>query len=169
MTNTTPFEKPEFKILDRETAISNMILQEDIFERPEAYRTALTIGSVLMNTEAKIEDNVVDGDVLKKLQNFFGYRHDRDIDFDDASETALASDEAHRKLISMSRINTNQRNQSTKRGTNTGFEVNVEAEAIRDTIRQNRLAFFVGRVITYKSQQKSKDADPQEDHLRHVS
>ncbi len=159
MTNTTPFEKPEF-IFGPETAVSSLILVEDIFARPEAYRTALAASSVLMNAEVETEEHIVDGDVIKRLQGFFEYRHDRDVDFDPDTEDALTQDPDHMKLLEDFRVNNDQLKLSTaKRNTNSNFESDAKANLLRDRIRQHRLGFFVGRVITWKELSEGTDKD----------
>lgn len=135
--------KPEFTVTDSEDSILAKLIEQDIFARPEAYRTVLVLGS-LATVEAS-DDNPIDGDVIRRVEEYFKYRIDKAVSFDNDTEDALAGDIEHSSLI-------------RSIGKTQNPERKIER---RDQVRQNRLAFFVDRVIDWQRQESS-----QNDNLR---
>lgn len=138
MTNTTPIQKPELLTTDQDTIVFAKHLEEDILLRPDAYKTILTIGETV--TAEATES--IDGDVIKRVRDYVGYKFYFDIEFDADTEQAIATDEAHQTLISTLR---NDRNEETR-------------TANRDKVAYSRLAKFVDRVIAFQAQESSTDA-----------
>lgn len=135
MPEQTHIPKPEFDVDDN---ISAELLEQDIYKRPDAYRTVLSLGTLAV-FEAESQAPV-ESDVIKGLRDFFDSRLDRFVEFDQATEDALEADKKHQALISSI---------SSARNTE-------EKDKNRDNARHYRFAFFIDRVINYQSQQKSR-------------
>ena len=143
MTNQQGISKPEFVYLDKQTELSNRILEEDIFDKPFAYNSLLDQHDLISTFDREHSGPNVSGEVARKLGQFFTERHDRDIDFDKATEIALGYDKKNISLLLTHRKLTNS----------------AEATKTRDAIRQHRLGFFVHRVIVWEgltSQSRNK-------------
>lgn len=137
MPGQTPISKPEFIISGSDENVLVKHLEEDIFARPEAYQTVLALGNIAaQNSET---ESPVEGDVIKRVRDFFEHRLDREVMFDDATEDALQSDIVHSDYIKAMKGAQNP-------------EKRIE---YREKARYNRFGFFVDRVIKWQLQPKN--------------
>jgi hypothetical protein len=142
MPNTTPENKPEFILADSDENLSVRLLEQDIFERPEAYRTVFVLGALSLSEAIEKVETTAEGDVLKRLDDYFKFNFDKEVEFDDDTEDAF-HDDTHRKEL-MTRYQ--------KRVSSHGSSSDL-TEQSRLEMRQYRLAFFVERVVEWNGKQ----------------
>jgi hypothetical protein len=152
---------PHF-ILGEEPANEEQVrqLEHRIGENPEAFRRALrilgesaTAGTMsLGETEAESEASTPGQSPRELLVNLFSRRLDLEIEFDDATEDALAADPVHRELMQAHRETQDILVARTKM--DHFNRENPNAAPARDAVRRSRVGFFIARTIEYQRQQQ---------------
>ncbi len=137
MANTTPFQQPEFIVdIHDDATIPAKLLEQDILARPTAYRDALYIGKlVTTNEHGDIEPREIDGDVIRRITEYFDYKIYRSVEFDETTEDKLAEDTTHSALVHRTVRSQNQHEQAE----------------LRKKVAYARLGFFVQQVIEYQN------------------
>jgi hypothetical protein len=164
-------EVAPYFILDEEPANEEQVrqvrqLEHRIGENPEAFRRALrllgesaTAGTMsLGEAETKSKSSIPDQSPRGLLVNLFSRRLDLEIEFDDATENALAANPEHRALID---VHKDTHNILYKVGEMTHKSVdNPNAAPARDAVRRSRVGFFIARTIEYQRQQQRQTTLP---------
>ncbi len=132
-------------------------IEQSIRDNPEAFQKALnrlgdaatagTLDLSAIDTELTTLEQGASG-LLTKL---FSKRYDMQIEYDDATEQALAADKGHRELLEKHR-NIKSIN-STIGPMKHEIVANPAAEPARDAVRRSRVAFYLARAIELQPQQ----------------
>jgi hypothetical protein len=163
----TIYEKPHTVVLPgTDQAIAQRIntIDRAIQRSPETFVAAF------QELGALATDNVIEvADMEKRLptasrapakliKEFLNNRYDRDSEFDDKTEDALASDATYQTLVDDVR---SKKSVTVKTGQMSSvIRPNQGAEESRDSLRRYRFGFYLGRVATYKTQQTSWQSEP---------
>lgn len=127
-----------------------------IAERPEAFATLLeTLGEAATREtldlraeeRAALPISISDEELIT---NFFKYRYDRESEFDEATEDAMATDPVYKDLLER-HLNTHSIN-SQVGPMKHEVVANPKAEDVRNATRRARLAFFIARTLQYQRQ-----------------
>jgi|GEM_PF-4628438 len=142
MEEQTPFPKPQFLISTRDEAIKLGLEQfgNDLTANPEKYLPIVySVGemAVISTTDDVYE---LDGDRAGKVRHYFTYGHDLDVDYDDATELALKTDETYKSLVE-ARKRVSRKDEPE------------QASELEQQLQRRRLAFFIGRLIAYNANQ----------------
>ncbi len=157
------FNKPVF-IIDPDDTNAELrlhALEDELNKDPLLYQEKLqslgalaTAGTVdYAHYGEQPEADELPSDPEGRILEFFKYRYDKTLTYDDATESALDENASWRELLEKQRAT---RNVSKKIGVQTSIRVeNENAVPTRDQMRIMRLGFFINRLAEWQQSQAS--------------